>query len=41
MSGIENVSRRTFLVGGIVAAGALVLGVRYYPKLATGEQTAT
>jgi isoquinoline 1-oxidoreductase beta subunit len=36
MSGIENVSRRRFLAGGIVAAGALVLGVRYYPKLAAG-----
>jgi len=36
MSGIENVSRRRFLTGGIVAAGALVLGVRYYPKLAAG-----
>ena len=38
MSGIENVSRRKFLAGGIVAAGALVLGVRYYPKLATGDK---
>src|SRR5271170_7955524 len=38
MSGIENVSRRTFLAGGIVVAGALVLGVRYYPKLATGDK---
>jgi isoquinoline 1-oxidoreductase beta subunit len=34
MSAIENVSRRRFLAGGVVAAGALVLGVRYYPKLA-------
>src|SRR5580704_7656533 len=38
MSGIENVSRRRFLTGGIVAAGALVLGVRYYPKLAAGDR---
>jgi isoquinoline 1-oxidoreductase beta subunit len=38
MSGIENVSRRRFVTGGIVAAGALVLGVRYYPKLATGDK---
>src|SRR6266853_2541551 len=33
MSSIENVSRRNFLTGGVVVAGALVLGVRYYPKL--------
>jgi len=38
MSGIENVSRRRFLTGGIVAAGALVLGVRYYPKLLSGDK---
>jgi isoquinoline 1-oxidoreductase beta subunit len=38
MSTIENVSRRQFLTGGIVAAGALVLGVRYYPKLAAGDR---
>jgi isoquinoline 1-oxidoreductase subunit beta len=38
MSGIENVSRRRFLTGGIVAAGALVLGVRYYQKLAAGDR---
>jgi isoquinoline 1-oxidoreductase beta subunit len=38
MSAIENVSRRRFLTGGIVAAGALVLGVRYYPKLSLGAQ---
>src|SRR6202171_1228930 len=36
MSAVENVSRRRFLTGGIVAAGALVLGVRYYPKLSLG-----
>src|SRR6202158_4395053 len=36
MSPIENVSRRRFLTGGIVAAGALVLGVRYHPKLSLG-----
>ena len=36
MSSIENVSRRKFLVGGVVAAGALVLGVRYYPELLSG-----
>jgi isoquinoline 1-oxidoreductase subunit beta len=29
MSTIENVSRRRFLTGGVVAAGALVLGVRF------------
>jgi isoquinoline 1-oxidoreductase beta subunit len=38
MSAIENVSRRRFLTGGIVAAGALVLGVRYYPKLSLSAQ---
>jgi isoquinoline 1-oxidoreductase subunit beta len=38
MSGIENVSRRRFLAGGIVAAGALVLGVRFYPKLSSGDE---
>jgi isoquinoline 1-oxidoreductase beta subunit len=32
MSAIENVSRRRFLAGGAIAAGALVLGVYYYPK---------
>jgi isoquinoline 1-oxidoreductase subunit beta len=37
MSTIENVSRRRFLTGGIVAAGALVLGVRYFPKIAAGD----
>jgi isoquinoline 1-oxidoreductase beta subunit len=36
MSSIENVSRRKFLTGGVIAAGALVLGVRYYPKLLSG-----
>ncbi len=36
MSTIENVSRRKFLTGGVVVAGALVLGVRYYPKLLSG-----
>jgi isoquinoline 1-oxidoreductase subunit beta len=38
MSAIENVSRRRFLTGGIVAAGALVLGVRYYSKLSPGDK---
>jgi isoquinoline 1-oxidoreductase subunit beta len=38
MSGIENVSRRRFLAGGIVAAGALVQGVRFYPKLSSGDE---
>jgi isoquinoline 1-oxidoreductase beta subunit len=37
MSTIENVSRRRFLTGGAIAAGALVLGVRYYPKLLSGH----
>jgi isoquinoline 1-oxidoreductase subunit beta len=36
MSSIENVSRRKFLTGGVVVGGALVLGVRYYPKLLSG-----
>jgi isoquinoline 1-oxidoreductase subunit beta len=38
MSTIENVSRRRFLAGGVVAAGALVLGVRYYHKLSSDDQ---
>jgi isoquinoline 1-oxidoreductase beta subunit len=38
MSAIENVSRRRFLTGGIIAAGALVLGVRYYHKLPSGDK---
>ena len=38
MSTIENVSRRRFLAGGVIAAGALVLGVRYYHKLSSGDQ---
>src|ERR1700737_4256121 len=37
MSTVENVSRRKFLTGGIIAAGALVLGVRYYAKLSSGD----
>lgn len=38
MSTIDNVSRRRFLAGGIIAAGALVLGIRYYPKLSPGDK---
>ena len=38
MNAIENVSRRRFLTGGIVAAGALVLGMRYFPKIAAGDE---
>ena len=38
MSTIENVSRRRFLTGGIVASGALVLGVRYFPKIAASDE---
>src|ERR1700681_121378 len=38
MSTIENVSRRRFLTVGVIAAGALVLGVRYYPKLLPGDK---
>src|SRR6267154_417608 len=38
MSPIENVSRRRFLTGGIIAAGALVLGIRYYPKLSSSDK---
>jgi isoquinoline 1-oxidoreductase beta subunit len=36
MSTVENVSRRRFLTGGIIAAGALVLGVRFYSKHSSG-----
>jgi isoquinoline 1-oxidoreductase beta subunit len=38
MTTIENVSRRRFLTGGIIAAGALVLGVRYYSKLFSSDK---
>jgi len=38
MSAIVNVSRRRFLAGGAIAAGALVLGVHYYPKLSSGDK---
>src|SRR6202158_1539437 len=38
MSTIENVSRRRFLTGGVIAAGALVLGVRYSPKRSSGDK---
>jgi isoquinoline 1-oxidoreductase beta subunit len=38
MSAIENVSRRRFLIGGVITGGALVLGVRYYPKLLSGDK---
>ncbi len=38
MSTVENVSRRRFLTGGIIAAGALVLGVRYYSKFSSGDK---
>jgi isoquinoline 1-oxidoreductase beta subunit len=37
MTTIDNVSRRSFLRGGVIAAGALVLGVRFYPGLAFGD----
>src|SRR5271157_1308817 len=37
MNTIENLSRRSFLRGGAIAAGALVLGVRFYPDLAFGD----
>jgi isoquinoline 1-oxidoreductase beta subunit len=38
MSEIENVSRRRFLTGGVIAAGALVLGVGYRRKLLPGDK---
>jgi isoquinoline 1-oxidoreductase subunit beta len=38
MSTIENVSRRRFLTGGVVAAGALVLGVRFNRELLLGAE---
>ncbi len=37
MSPIENVSRRNFLRGGVFAAGAFVLGVRFYPSLLSAD----
>jgi isoquinoline 1-oxidoreductase subunit beta len=41
MSEIENVSRRRFLTGGVIAAGALVLDVRYHRLLAGEKLPAT
>jgi isoquinoline 1-oxidoreductase beta subunit len=38
MNTIQNVSRRRFLTGSIVAAGGLVLGVHYYRKLSRGDE---
>jgi isoquinoline 1-oxidoreductase subunit beta len=38
MNAIENFSRRRFIAGGVVAAGALVLGVYYYPKLSSRDK---
>jgi isoquinoline 1-oxidoreductase subunit beta len=38
MSEIVNVSRRRLLTGGVIAAGALVLGVRYHRKLLPVEK---
>jgi isoquinoline 1-oxidoreductase subunit beta len=38
MSATENVSRRRFLTGGVIAAGTLVLGVRYYSRLSSGDK---
>src|SRR6201993_5080724 len=38
MSAIENVSRRRFIAGGVIATGALVLGVHYLPKLSAGDK---
>src|SRR6201987_4020592 len=37
MNTIENFSRRSFLRGSVIAAGALVLGVRFSPGLAFGD----
>src|ERR1700688_170466 len=36
MSSIEERSRAKFFVGGVVVGSALVLGVRFYPKLLSG-----
>ena len=38
MNTIQNVSRRRFLTGSIVAAGGLVLGVHYYRKFSGGDK---
>lgn len=40
MSIVENVSRRRFLIGGAIAAGGLVLGVRYAGLPFLGEASA-
>ena len=38
MNTIQNVSRRRFLTGSIVAAGGLVLGVHYYRKFSGSDK---
>jgi isoquinoline 1-oxidoreductase subunit beta len=38
MNTIANVSRRRFIAGGVIATGALVLGVHYYPRLSSGDK---
>jgi isoquinoline 1-oxidoreductase beta subunit len=38
MTTIQNVSRRRFLTGSIVAAGGLVLGVHYYRKFSGADK---
>jgi isoquinoline 1-oxidoreductase beta subunit len=37
MNTIENVSRRSVLRGGVIAVGAFVLGVRFYPGAVFGD----
>jgi isoquinoline 1-oxidoreductase subunit beta len=38
MSTVENVSRRRFLIGGVIAASGLALGVYYHRKLSGGDE---
>jgi isoquinoline 1-oxidoreductase subunit beta len=38
MNTIANVSRRRFIAGGVIATGALVLGVHYYPRLSASDK---
>jgi isoquinoline 1-oxidoreductase beta subunit len=38
MNAIANVSRRRFIAGGVIATGALVLGVHYLPRLSAGDK---
>src|ERR1700739_732777 len=38
MNTVANVSRRRFVAGGVIATGALVLGVHYYPRPSASDK---